>query len=156
MGDDPAYIRDFKAYARTPLQTVDLDDVQRELYNTNDRTLAVMLASVVDLALTDLIRSRMRTDLNSEMRGALLDPDGPIGTFSSKIALAYAFGLTGPIFKHDLTLIRIIRNEFAHSRRPISFEDNESDGICSHLKTPEQPGAHTPFGYLNLVPERLF
>jgi hypothetical protein len=40
--------------------------------------------------------------------------NAPLGTFSSRIAACYALGLITEDEHHDLTLIRRIRNEFAH------------------------------------------
>ena len=37
-----------------------------------------------------------------------------LGSFSSRIAACYALGLIGQVEHHDLTLIRKIRNDFAH------------------------------------------
>jgi hypothetical protein len=45
----------------------------------------------------------------------LLDgANAPLGTFSARIAACSAFGLISDVETHDLTLIRRIRNDFAH------------------------------------------
>jgi hypothetical protein len=67
------------------------------------------------------------------------DYDGPMGTFASRIAVAYALGIFGPQTRHDLDLIRHLRNQFAHCRNPLSF-DMPAAADCSHLQIPNVPG----------------
>lgn len=75
--------------------------------------------------------------MNSKQRRAVYDYDGPLGTFSAKIAVAYAMSAIGPIFRNDLDLIRILRNGFAHSKKSIKFDDAETAAVCAKLKTPD-------------------
>ena len=58
----------------------------------------------------------------------------PLGTFSAKIAVAYAMSAIGPIFRKR---IRILRNGFAHSKKSIKFDDAETAAVCAKLKTPD-------------------
>ena len=44
--------------------------------------------------------------------------NGPLSTFSAKISVASALGAIHGDLKHDLKLLRKIRNEFAHSLMP--------------------------------------
>jgi hypothetical protein len=46
--------------------------------------------------------------------------NAPLGTFSSRIAACYTLGLISEREHHDLTLLRKIRNEFAHDMH-VSF-----------------------------------
>ena len=89
----------------------------------------------------------MRNDLNSGDRKQLLE------NFSAKIAMAYAFRLIGPITRFDLDLIRFIRNEFAHSRMPLTFQTAEVKAVCDHLRIVDFPGSLTPYGPLHRAPE---
>jgi hypothetical protein len=155
MPDEPAYIRKLKEFTRGDLTYEDLPTLEKYLYSGNDRATALVLSSVVELALESLLQSRMRPNLNSETMRALFDPDGPIGTFSAKTALAYAVGIIGTTIQKDLYLIRTIRNEFAHSRKPFDFDTPEVKNVCAFLKTPDIPGVHIPHGYLNTVPNDM-
>jgi hypothetical protein len=155
MPDEPAYIRNLKTFTRGDLKSSDLPKLSQYLYSGNDRATALVLSSVTEVALEGLIKSRMRPKLNSETRRVLFDPEGPLGSFSAKTALAYALGLIGPLVQSDLYLIRMIRNKFAHSRKPFDFDTQEVKDVCAHLQTPDLPGVHVPYDYLNTVPEQM-
>jgi DNA-binding MltR family transcriptional regulator len=53
----------------------------------------------------------------------LFDATGPLGTFSSKLKLAYGIGLLPKNIYTDCNKIRKIRNSFAHVSKLMSFED---------------------------------
>jgi DNA-binding MltR family transcriptional regulator len=59
--------------------------------------------------------------------------NGPCGTFSSKINMAYALGLIGKKAHKDLRLIRKIRNDFGHIPTPLKFEDEAISDRCKEL-----------------------
>ena len=52
-----------------------------------------------------------------------------------------------------MDLIRLLRNEFAHSRMPFDFNTPEVKPICDKLKMPDLPGAYIPHGFLSRVSE---
>ena len=66
--------------------------------------------------------------------------------------MAYALKLIGPISRADLDLIRLLRNEFAHSRKPFGFSTPPVKAVCDKLKIPDRPGAYIPHGFLERVP----
>ncbi len=144
MPADPAYIRDFKKYARSDPTIKDLDDLEAELYGANDRAVAIMLGAFMESALTKYLKTRFRQDMNSDERRAIYDYEGPLGTFSAKTSIAYAIHAIGPITRSDLDHIRIIRNEFAHSRKHMNFSDPETAAVCLHLKTPDLEDSKVP------------
>jgi len=143
---DPAYVRELKAFARGPITVDDLTTLEQEMYGENDRASAVVLGSIVESNLTEYLHLRLRMDLNSDDKRRLFDYEGPLGTFAAKITMAYAIGAIGSITRSDLNLIRILRNEFAHSRRHLSFEVAQVAAVCAKLRTPDLPGAFIPFG----------
>jgi len=153
MAEGPAYILDLKALTRGDLTLADLPPLEAELYGGSDRASAVLIGSVVEAGLTSLLKGALRSNLRSEDRRLLFDFDGPLGTFPSKTALAYAMGLIGPITRSDLDIIRLLRNEFAHSRRHFKFNTPQVAAVCARLKTPETPGFSIPYGYLSAAAE---
>ena len=63
-------------------------------------------------------------ELSSKRKKALFDPsNGPLSSLSSKIELSFALGLFNEERRGSLHLIRDVRNAFAHTMDPISFED---------------------------------
>lgn len=151
MARDPAYIRDFKEFTRGNLNVTVLAQFDQEAYGGNDRARAIMLASVLETALDEFIESRLRPKFNSEDHNLLFDFNAPLGTFSAKTLVPYAFGMFGPDTKHDLDMVRILRNGFAHCRKPFDFETPEISPICEHLRAPDSQGAFIPHGYLSIV-----
>ena len=67
----------------------------------------------------------------------LLDSErhGPLSSFAAKAKVAYALALIDEQTKEDLDYIRKIRNEFAHSIKEISFQDNPIREYCNKLST---------------------
>lgn len=154
MAEEPAYIRNLRAITRTSPRAEDVDDIERELYSSgSDRAMAIMFGSFVENNLEYLLAAHMRQDLNSKDRKMLFEYEGAVGTFSSKIVVAYALKLIGPTCRADLDIIRFLRNEFAHSRIHFSFETPEVKTICDQFKIVDLPGTHIPSNYLNRVPE---
>lgn len=58
--------------------------------------------------------------------------NAPLGTFSARIAACYALGLISEREHHDLTLMRRIRNDFAHNML-VNFETPSVVGRCREL-----------------------
>lgn len=148
MPQDPKYIEDFKAFARSDLNFIDLVILEKELFGENDRATAVMMASITEMAIQNLLIKRLRNDLNSDERRVLFGQRGPLSTFSDKINMAYAVGAIGPLTRDDLHLIRTLRNEFAHSRKSFRFETAQVAPVCHALKTPDLEAAIMPHGFL--------
>lgn len=69
--------------------------------------------------------------------------------------LPYALELIGPIARSDLDLIRFIRNNFAHSRRPLNFHVPEVGDVCAALQYPDFPNARAPAGPTDSTLENL-
>jgi hypothetical protein len=107
--------------------------VFQEMQHTSDRVAAIACAAVLDDTLGVAISRRlvkMGKDWEDRIFG---DPSAPLGTFHAKILLAYAMGLIGPSARSDLDLIRSIRNDFAHSGAPVSFDDPAISLKCNRI-----------------------
>ena len=151
MAREPQYVQQFKKFARGDPTADDLPRLEAEIYGTNDRARAVMLGAVVELSLELFLKSRRRPSLNAEDTREMFEYTGPLGTFASKILIGYAFNWYGPETRKDLTLIRTLRNEFAHSRRSFDFESETVAKVCANLQSPDWPGSFIPKSYLELV-----
>jgi mannitol operon repressor len=75
---------------------------------------------------------------NNKSATALLGVDAPLGSLNARIAACHALGLISDIEKHDLTILRKIRNEFAHHIEA-SFDLPKIRDLCRSLcmKAPE-------------------
>jgi hypothetical protein len=148
MPTEPAYIRNLKAFTRGDLSFSDLPKLEAEMYGSSDRATVLMLCAVLETCLMIFLRDHMRPALNAKDSRRLFDTGGSLRDLSSKTMIGYAFNLFGPETKGDIDFIRLLRNEFAHSRRSFGFSTPEVNECCKHLKSPEWPGVTIPHGYL--------
>ncbi len=106
----------------------------RDVSESNDRAAVITAAAVVDDLLDLLLRGSMLKD--DKVVEELLDGDS--FTFSTRIDLCYSLGLISVLERRDLHLIRRVRNDFAHSRKPVSFEDPGTRDRCRSLNLAKQ------------------
>jgi hypothetical protein len=152
MATDPVYIRQFKELIKdNNITEADIAAIEAELYGGSDRATGVLLASFVENGLNTFLRAQTRPSFSEYDKGLLFGMNSPLGTFSAKIIAAYSFNWFGPDTRHDLNLIRVLRNGFAHSRNSFTFETPQVAAVCAQLRAPESPGAFIPHGYLSIV-----
>src|ERR1700685_3395800 len=96
MADGPLYLRSLREFTRGSITLGDLGKLQEEAHGASDRAFAVIMGSIVESSLTTFLTSRLRPNLNRVQRKRLFDYQGPLGTFSAKIIVAYAMQLIGP------------------------------------------------------------
>lgn len=84
---------------------------------------AILGQAIIEYELDNLLRRRVsRKDDTSWI--ALIEDGGPFSTFHAKIHAGYSFKFYGEITRDNLTIIKNIRNGFAHTQKLITF-DNE-------------------------------
>ncbi|KTD99369.1 hypothetical protein ATE68_02325 [Sphingopyxis sp. H038] len=82
-----------------------------------------MTAAMIEDTLTQSIKQRL-AHLNHNEIDALFDFNGPMGTFSSRIKCAQAFGIIDRQTRAHIEMIREMRNACAHSQNPLTFRDD--------------------------------
>ena len=122
-----------KIVADTLVYFDDVTQFRHTLSAESDRACALMAAAYIDNQLGQLLCAYFidAPTLVKPLLGAM----GPLSTLSSRISLAYLLGLIGPNARHDLDLIRKIRNDFAHKSKPMTFESPGVIDRCRELKT---------------------
>lgn len=96
-----------------------INQLTRSLRDYDDRGLVLSLAAFAEEALGELLKAFMTP---SEATAQLIEGfNAPLGTFSSRIKAAYAIGLITKEQFLDLERLRKIRNEFAHSWKPVDI-----------------------------------
>jgi hypothetical protein len=78
----------------------------------DERAIAILGGTFLEMALEHILRAYL-PDGEKEVNG-LFEQNGPMATFSNKISLCFCLGLIDEVIKDDLTLVRKIRNKFAH------------------------------------------
>jgi len=110
----------------------------------SDRAVAIVGPAFLDTLLSEALVEFMvenRTEVNR-----LLQPEGPLGTYGSRVTACYCLGLIGKIVTADLRLVGKIRNRFAHDIRA-DFTDPKISQWCRALRwhkeffTAPPPGA---------------
>lgn len=95
-----------------------------------DRAAAILSASYLETLLEQFLRVHL---IQSRVVDEMFQGNGPLASFSARIALCYALGLISEEIYRDLTLIRRIRNHFAHNIEKASFQDPVVQSRCSEL-----------------------
>jgi hypothetical protein len=109
---------------------VSWEELYQELNMTNDRAAAVLGISMLDKLLQELI-----TDQNS---------------FASRIVKAHKLELISQEQKEDLTILKDIRNKFAHDLQFHTFDHQLISTQCRKMSLPKR------FIYADSPPRELF
>jgi DNA-binding MltR family transcriptional regulator len=88
-------------------------------------------ATIIEEQLLRALLTKMRP-LSGEMKKRLFDGYGPLSSFSAKIDLSYALQIINKDQYDDLTVIRRIRNQFAHAMPLLNFDSPE---MRAHFKS---------------------
>ncbi|KMN47273.1 hypothetical protein VL04_21050 [Chromobacterium violaceum] len=103
----------------------------RSLLDLDDRGLVLSLAAFAEEALGELLKTFMTP---SEATTQLIEGfNAPLGTFSSRIKAAYAIGLITKEQFLDLERLRKIRNEFAHSWKPVDISKQKVAALIDNM-----------------------
>ena len=97
----------------------DWNDMVPIFHGESDRGAAVLAGGFVDHYLGVYLYSLA---VDPKVAKELFAPMGPLSSFSQRIACAYAFRFIDRTLYDDLTLIRRIRNHFAHHPHDATFD----------------------------------
>jgi hypothetical protein len=126
--------------ARSNVEQADLEGVLAEIRQASDRTAAIVLSSWVERSLEQSILAVLfRND--DALKDKLLGPGGPLNGFYGKTQLGLALGIFDEVTRDNLDVIRNIRNAFAHSAVPLTFETKQVlDEVARlNMRTAEMP-----------------
>ncbi|MES9900422.1 MAG: MltR family transcriptional regulator [Sedimenticola sp.] len=123
-------------------QAEDLSKFVDELKRETDRGLPLVGAALIDEKLLETLQSFFCNEKASEK--LLNDGSSPLGTFSSRIELCFALGLIDEFEYREISLLRKVRNAFAHAKHGTSFQTEKIKGFCSTLKSDLPEGEDYP------------
>jgi len=106
---------------------------QQELINSSDRACVILGGAGLDVALYNLLKKFFINDKIVEELIGVNNGNAPLGTFSSKVKVAYCLGLISEDNYRDLQYVRKIRNIFAHKLQGFSFETNQIKSWVGNL-----------------------
>jgi hypothetical protein len=96
-----------------------------EIKQSSDRAACILMSAMVERHLERSILLRLMIPGGDDKTSALFERDGALSTFYGNTHLAYALDLITSEMKSDLDIIRRVRNAFAHSQLPVSFQSQE-------------------------------
>ena len=98
--------------------------------------IALTVGARLDAALERALLAKMRK-LSEAQRTNLFDGYGPLSSFAAKIDVAYALNIFDDALYADLTVIRKIRNAFAHPQaklgQPPEHFDDDMVKLCKQF-----------------------
>lgn len=121
---------------------MNVNDLRREanllfeaLQKESDRGDVLVSAAFFDTTLERLLVARFSSGdaKRAKLIEPLFDAFGPLSTFSAKIRISYAIDLLHESMANDLDLVRRIRNAFAHSLEPKTFQDPDITSMVDNL-----------------------
>lgn len=113
------------------VESEDYHETILEIEHQTDRAAALIAAGLLEERLLGLLKARMFGDPTTQDK--MFKGYGPLASFSAKIDLGYLLGLYDAEMQQRLHTIRNIRNEFAHSVRPIDFGSQKVKALCTKL-----------------------
>jgi mannitol operon repressor len=122
--------------------TADLAHFFSELQRETDRGLPLVAAALLDEKLLEALQSFLCIGKSAER--LLIEPNAPLGTLSSRIEACFSLGLIDEFEYQEISLIRKIRNVFAHSKHGLSFSNEKIMGLCASLKSDLPQDANYP------------
>jgi hypothetical protein len=109
----------------------ELSEFLNEFNKESDRGAALNAAAVLDDWLSNILKEFLAD--NKSAKNLLSGFNAPLGTFSAKAAAAHSLGLIQDNEIEEITLIRKIRNEFGHSWKESSFENQKIKDLTFNL-----------------------
>jgi len=100
--------------------------------------IVTVAAAILDQELERAIRLSL-PNCNSDMAKRLFGEFGPFGSFSAKIDVAHALGITSDFIYQELQKVRKMRNMFSHSSQLLNLADEPMKSKFDALIRP--PGA---------------
>jgi DNA-binding MltR family transcriptional regulator len=116
------------------IQRLDPDALSNLWFKNDDRTTAIMVTSFLEDFLAIAILHKFHVKPTEDQLNELFAGYGPLASLAGKVAIGYALGAISADGKHDLGIIRKIRNDFAHTMDPLTFDSQEIASRCHSLK----------------------
>jgi hypothetical protein len=115
----------------------------QDMESADDRTAAIVGASLVENNLVMVIMNRLRDSLDDTEIKRLFDDRGAVlGTFANRVDIGFGLNLYDKPVRDDLDRIREIRNRFAHHLEVRTFDHPDVAGKCDALNASKYFGIH--------------
>lgn len=129
---DNTTIKALRALSRRELDLAKFGEFLAEINSGSDRAVAVVWGSLVEDALRHQLTVGME-HLTSDEKKNLFAATGPVDTFGGKVIVAHGMNLISREEERKLSIIKEIRNAFAHAFTPLTFDTPEVAAACALL-----------------------
>ena len=99
----------------------EIERIMDSLRDGTDLSAAIIATAILEASLEKLLVKKF-TYKYPDLVGQIFTNRGPLADFHSKILIANAFGIITSNLAGELHSIKAIRNTFAHTKFPISFD----------------------------------
>lgn len=103
----------------------------QSLAQSDDRTIAIIAATIVEARLRMVLENSFQRD--DKIEEQFFNSTGPLGMFSNKIDLALLLGLVSKEAWRDLKTMKDIRNKFAHKLEVKDFQSQQIGDWCKNF-----------------------
>jgi hypothetical protein len=110
--------------ARARITEDDLREFGKEVKGSSDRTTCIVLSAMIERTLEESILTYLKIT-DDDLKKLLFESDWALSTFYGNIGLGYAIKLYPKYIMKQFDIIRRIRNTFAHTEIPVTFETEE-------------------------------
>ena len=110
------------------------ESFRKEIQETSDRACVIVAVAYLDDLLREIFTCFMIEVKDKENNALFEGSNAPLASFSSKIKIAFRFGLISIWEYNTLESIRKIRNKFAHVVNINSLNTTEIKGIINNIK----------------------
>jgi hypothetical protein len=137
MSKTPKSVRALRTYYKSRDIPFNIEHFAKEVQGESDRALVILLTAMLDDTLTLVIANRMAVrPINVDQLEEIFRFEGPLGSFSARIEIAYLFGFIDELMRDQLTDFREMRNACAHSKHYIGFDVPELANVAKRLFAP--------------------
>ena len=139
MTDEPNSVSTMRKFYNDRLHVEAQDSLMTELMGGNDRSAVITLASQAEVLVEWLIGGSLPHLQKAEEKewNLTFRHEGPLGTFSACIDMAFYMTLINQPLRSQLHTLRDMRNAVAHTRRRVTFDDVELQNVAKRLFAPK-------------------
>jgi hypothetical protein len=109
------------------------DAVVDEVFGASERAGAIVSVAYIEDKLVRAIKNKLRHLSAGEERALFSGPRAPLGALSARILMGHALGLYSAAARDDLSILKDVRNAFAHELDIRAFSDPKIGKLTARL-----------------------
>jgi DNA-binding MltR family transcriptional regulator len=129
-------VKTLRRYWKNRASLPDPATLSRALNHESDRAAVILASAILDDVLTMVLAQRFAIKIDETQSDYVFRYEGPLGSFSSRVEIAYLFGIIEEATRSQLSDIREMRNACAHSKQTLTFAHKELANVAKRLFKP--------------------